>query len=85
MWSFEILNPASALRPDGEMTIFFSCISSFMLAVWLDLFSCFWRHHLPHHGVGPDGDEPRPGHQVQCPGDCDGHRGHHQLGGYSDP
>lgn len=56
-----------------------------LLLVWIDVFSSFQRNHLPHHSVRPDGDEPRPGDQVQRSGDGDGHCGHHQPSGYSDP
>lgn len=59
--------------------------SSVLSLVWPDLFRRLRRHHLPHHRVGPDGHEPRPGDQIQRPGDGDGHGGHHQPGGHPDP
>lgn len=81
---FEILIPASD-KYGWLMTNLFSFFFYVRLPVWLDVFSSFWRHHLPHHGVGPDGNEPRPGDQVQCSSNGDGHCSHHQPGGYSDP
>lgn len=76
---FEILIPASADKYGWVITYLF-----IFSPVWFDVFSRFRRHHLPHHSVGPDGDEPRSGDQVQRSGDGDGHCGHHQPGGHSD-
>lgn len=81
----EILIPGSALSVSDKYGPVMTYLFSFFAPVRLDVFSSFRRHRLPHHSVGSDGDEPRPGDQVQCSGDGDGHRGHHQPGGHSDP
>lgn len=55
-----------------------------LLPVWAHLLCSFRGHHLPHHSVGPHGDEPRPGDQGQRPRDGHCHRRHHQPRGHPD-
>lgn len=57
-----------------------SCSS--LPVVWSDVLCRVQCHHLPHHHLRPNGNEPRPRCQVQCPSDCHGHRRHHQPGGH---
>lgn len=68
-----------------SVQLLFPFFSSVLFLVWPDLFRSLRGHHLPHHGVRPDGDEPRPGDQIQRAGNGDSHGGHHQPGGHPDP